>query len=54
MPRNVGGEYGSKTLTTKWARGVLKFLDLVKRHYTTAKREMNPTLYKELVFYCKR
>ena len=40
----------SITLTTKWARGVLKSLDWVKRCYTTAKREMNPTLYEELTF----
>ena len=38
----------SITLTTEWARGVLKSLDWVKRCYTTAKREMNPTLYEEL------
>ena len=29
---------GSITLTTKWARGVLKSLDCVKRRYTTAKK----------------
>ena len=29
---------GSITLTSKWARGVLKSLDWVKRRYTTAKR----------------
>ena len=34
----------SITLTTKWARGVLKSLDWVKRRYTTAKGEMNPAL----------
>ena len=45
---------GSITLTTKWARGVLKSLDWVKRHYTIAKREMNPALYKELTFSWKR
>ena len=40
----------SITLTTKWARGVLKSLDWVKRRYTTAKREVNPALYEELIF----
>ena len=37
---------GGITLTTKWARGVLKFLDLVKRRYTTAKREITPPCTK--------
>ena len=46
MPRNVGREWQKHN--TKWARGVLKSLDWVKRCYTTAKREMNPTLYEEL------
>ena len=45
---------GSITLTTKWARGVLKSLDWVNRRYTTAKKEMNPALYKELSFSWKR
>ena len=45
---------GSITLTTKWARGVLKSLDWVKKRYTTAKTEMNPALYEELTFYWKR
>ena len=44
----------SITLTTKWARGVLKSLDWVKRRYRTAKSEMNPVLYKELTFSWKR
>ena len=41
---------GSMTLTTKWARGVLKSLDWVKRRYTTAKTEMKPALYEELTY----
>ena len=45
---------GSITLATKWARGVLKSLDCVKRRYTTAKREMNTALYEELTFSWKR
>ena len=45
---------GSITLTTKWARGVLKSLDWVKRRYTTAKREMNPVLYEGLTLSWKR
>ena len=44
----------SITLTTKRARGVLKSLDQIKRHYTTAKRELNPALYEELKFSWKR
>ena len=50
---------GSITLTTKWARGILKSLDWVKRviqekSELKAKREMNPALYKELTFSWKR
>ena len=50
---------GSITLTTKWARGILKSLDWVKRviqekSELKAKREMNPVLYKELTFSWKR
>ena len=44
----------SITLTTKWTRGVLKYLDCVKKQYATAKREINPALYKELTFSWKR
>ena len=44
----------SITVTTKWARGVLKSLDWVKRRYTTVKKEMNPALYKELTFSWKK
>ena len=45
---------GSITLTTKWARGVAKSLDWVKRRYTTSKREMNLALYEELTFSWKK
>ena len=45
---------GSITLTTEWARDVLKSLDWVKRRYTTAKRVMNPALHDELTFSWKR
>ena len=45
---------GSITLTTKWTRGVLEYLDWVKKRYTTAKREMNPALYEEWTFSWKR
>ena len=45
---------GSIRLTTKWARGVLKSLDWVKRRYTTAKTEMKPALYEELTSSQKR
>ena len=45
---------GNITLTTKQSRGVLKSLDWVKRRYATAKREMNPALYKELTLFWKR
>ena len=40
---------GSIRLSTKWARGVLKSLDWVKRPYATSKREMNLAL--NLLFY---
>ena len=43
MPRKVGKNGGSVTLSTKWAQGILKSLYWVKRHGTTAKREMNFT-----------
>ena len=45
---------GSVTLTTKWARGILKSLDWAKRRGKTAKREMNSALYEELKFTWKR
>ena len=45
---------GSITLTTEWTRGVLEYLDWVKKRYTTAKREMNPALYEEWTFSWKR
>ena len=54
MPEMLEKNGGSITLTTKWARGVLKSLDWVNRRYTTAKKEMNPALYKELSFSWKR
>ena len=44
---------GIITLTTKWARGVAKSLDWVRR-YTTSKREMNLALYEELTFSWKK
>ena len=44
---------GSVTLTTIWAREILKSLDWVKRRGTTAKREMNLALYEELTFTWK-
>ena len=53
-PKMLEGSSGSITLATKWARGVLKSLDWVKRRYTTAKGEMNPGLYEELTFSWKR
>ena len=41
-------------ISTKWARNVLRLLDWVKRRGTTAKLEMNPALYEELIFSWKR
>ena len=49
-PKMLEENGGSTTLTTKWARGVLKSLDWVKRRYTTAKTEMKPALYEELTY----
>ena len=45
---------GNVTLIIKWTRNILKSLDLVKICGTTAKREMNPPLYKNLSFSWKR
>ena len=53
-PEKLAKNGGSVTLTTKWARGILKSLDWVKRRGTTSKREMNPALYEELTFSWKR
>ena len=52
-PEILAENGGSITLTTKWARGLLKSLDWVKKRYTKAKREMNPALYEELTFLGK-
>ena len=43
----------SVTITTKWARGILKSLDLVERCSTTTKRGRNPEWYEELTFIWK-
>ena len=53
-PEKLTNSSGSVTLTTKCARGILKSLDWVKRCDTTAKREMSPVLYEELIFTWKR
>ena len=53
-PEKLAKNGGSVTLTTKWARGILKSLDWVKRRGTTSNREMNPALYEELTFSWKR
>ena len=43
--------YGGKiNLTVKYARGILKSMNWVKRRGTTAKRTMNPAFYYELAF----
>ena len=41
-------------LTINWARNILKSLDSIKRSGTTAKWDMNPALYEELIFSWKR
>ena len=41
-------------LTTKWIRGILKFMEWSKCRGTTAKREMNPALCEELTFSWKK
>ena len=53
-PQKLTRNGGSVTLTTKWAPGILKPLDWVKRSRTTAKREMKPPLQKELTYTWKR
>ena len=41
-------------LTTKRALEIFKSIEWPKRKGTTAKREMNPALYEELTFSCKK
>lgn len=53
-PEMMSKNGGSVHLSTKWARGILKSMNWVKRRGTTAKREMNPALYEELTFTWKR
>ena len=53
-PEKLTNNGGSVTLTTKWARRILKSLDWVKRCGTATKREMIPVLYEELIFTWKR
>ena len=43
----------SVTLTTIWAREILKLLDWIKRRRMIAKREVNLALYEELTFTWK-
>ena len=43
----------SVTIITKWARGILKSLDLVERCSATTKRGRNPEWYEELTFIWK-
>ena len=49
-PDKLARNGGNITPSAKWAKNILKSMDWVKRRGTTAKREMNPTLYKELTF----
>ena len=53
-PEEMGKNSGKITLNVKWARGILKSLDWSKRRGTTAKREMNPSLYDELPLSWKK
>ena len=53
-PEKLRRNGGSVTLTTKWARGILKFMDWTKRRGTKAKQEMHPALYEELSFSWKK
>ena len=41
-------------LTVKWARGILKSMNWVKRRGATAKRTINPALYDESAFSWKK
>ena len=45
---------GKISRTVKWARGILKSMNWVKRRGTTAKQTMNPALYDELAFTWKK
>ena len=53
-PEKLTKNSGSVTLTTKWARGILKSLDWIKRRVATAKRKMNPALYDKFSFTSKK
>ena len=45
---------GSIKLTTKWASEILKSMEWSKRRGKTAKLEMNPALYEQLIFSWKK
>ena len=53
-PEKLTKNSGSVILTTKWARGILKSLDWIKRRVATAKRKMNPALYDKFPFTWKK
>ena len=53
-PEKISRNGGKINLTVKWARGILKSMNWVKRRGTTAKRTMNPAIYDELVFTWKK
>ena len=45
---------GFVKLTTKWAYGILRFMESSKSRGTTPKREINPEIYEELRFSLKK
>ena len=49
-PEKMSRNDGKINLTVKWARGLFKLMNRVKRRGTTAKRTMNLALYEELAF----
>ena len=53
-PEKMSRNGGKVNLTVKWARGILKSMNWVKRRGTTAKRTMNPALYDALAFTWKK
>ena len=53
-PEKMSRNGGKINLTVKWARGILKSMNWVKRRGTTAKLTMNPALYDELAFTWKK
>ena len=53
-PEKMSRNGGKIDLTVKWARGILKSMNWVKRKGTTAKQTINPALYDGIAFTWKK